>query len=115
MASMKYELLHGVLSRVAEDEPIFVFRADDPIALRIVQLYEAMLAVSLDALGDADERKRIAIQEKMISCNAVAEAMKQYAEKKNREETPAVETLEIDKLLGEQFEVIFKDKELQDV
>ncbi len=110
MASMRYELTNGVLSRVAEDEPIFVFRADDPISLRIVQLYEAMLAVSIEALGDGNEKKRIALQEKMISCNAVAEAMKQYAEKKNRKTTPAVETLEIDKLLGHQFEAIFKEK-----
>ena len=111
MASMGYELLHGVLSKIKVGEPIFVFRANDPISLRVVQLYSAMLAGAIDALGDSDEKKRLELQEKMISCNSVAEAMKQYDPTKNDDELPAAELLRITDLLSGAFDVEFKEKE----
>lgn len=36
MATLKVELESGVLSRVADDEPIFVLRAKDAFAIQIV-------------------------------------------------------------------------------
>ena len=110
MAPMKYELTKGVLSRVGANEPIFAFTADDPISIRIVQLYSAMLAVSLEALGEGDEFKRREIQDKMISCDAVAAAMKKYDPSKDTG-PPAVETLRVLDLLNGEFDVTFEPKE----
>lgn len=110
MASMKYELQHGVLAKIKAGEPIFVFRANDPISLRVVQLYSAMLAGAIEALGSSDEKKRIELQEKMISCNSVAEAMKQYDPSKHEDELPAVDWLRVKDLLSGEFDVEFKEK-----
>ena len=56
--TLKEELEHGVLSRVAEDEPIFVLRAKDALAVGAIEEWMELAqeaAVSADKIAEADE------------------------------------------------------------
>ena len=56
--TLKEELEHGVLSRVAEDEPVFVLRAKDALAVGAIEEWMELAeeaAVSADKIAEADE------------------------------------------------------------
>lgn len=56
--TLKEELDHGVLSRVAEDEPVFVLRAKDALAVGAIEVWISLAeeaAVSPSKIAEADE------------------------------------------------------------
>lgn len=66
MATKRYELEHGVISKAHDDEPLFILRAQDMLAIPIIELWIA------------SARAANVSEQKLIEVEALVLAMKNW-------------------------------------